>query len=71
MLKTYIMVSAATVDRYFPGLMAVVFANKEPELAMEDCRNNNAIAVATTSITSTMTNNVSPELTTNSATATQ
>ena len=38
MIRTNIMVSAATTDRFFPGLMAVVFAHKAPQLAYDDCR---------------------------------
>mmetsp|Transcript_28206 Transcript_28206/g.59018 ORF Transcript_28206/g.59018 Transcript_28206/m.59018 type:complete len:179 (-) Transcript_28206:250-786(-) len=39
MVETNIMVSAATMDRYFPAIMAVVYGNKTPIEAIEEARN--------------------------------
>ncbi|KAL7560214.1 hypothetical protein ACA910_003295 [Epithemia clementina (nom. ined.)] len=49
MVRTNVMVSAATTDRFFPGLMAVVFARQSPMTAYEACRNNNNQATTSSS----------------------
>ena len=44
MIETNIMVSAATMDRYFPAMMAVVYGNRSPVEAFEDVRNPPTVA---------------------------
>ncbi|KAL7573273.1 hypothetical protein ACA910_003418 [Epithemia clementina (nom. ined.)] len=39
MIETNIMVSAATMDRYFPAMMTVIYGNKAPVEALEEVRN--------------------------------
>jgi len=39
MVETNLMVPAATMDRYFPALMAVIYGGKSPADAIEEARN--------------------------------
>mmetsp|Transcript_3029 Transcript_3029/g.4070 ORF Transcript_3029/g.4070 Transcript_3029/m.4070 type:complete len:183 (-) Transcript_3029:348-896(-) len=55
MIETNIMVSAATMDRYFPAVMAVVYGNKSPLEAFEEARNP---PDATTTTTQTGTSSI-------------
>ncbi|KAL7573272.1 hypothetical protein ACA910_003417 [Epithemia clementina (nom. ined.)] len=52
MIETNIMVSAATMDRYFPVMMTVIYGNKAPVEALEEVRNPTLAALALSSGTS-------------------
>ena len=43
MVKTLVFVSAATADRFFPGMMAVMYANKDPLQAYEEIKANRVV----------------------------
>lgn len=51
MIETNIMVSAATMDRYFSAMMAVIYANKAPVDAIEDVRNLQSSSASSTNTT--------------------
>mmetsp|Transcript_18793 Transcript_18793/g.51463 ORF Transcript_18793/g.51463 Transcript_18793/m.51463 type:complete len:200 (-) Transcript_18793:264-863(-) len=52
MIRTQIMVPAATVDKFFPGLMAVTFANANVEEAVNECRGGVPPTTTTTTTSS-------------------